>query len=178
MFRNMAASKTITLSYRKIIDAQCNKPWEKMVFEDSFTEFRMQAQSFDQLKQYRTFAELVQQVPGADALHFLVSASVTGYLRQLGGRVPDVTDNLGKLFLRFDNFRFEIIQSDRATIQQHRVAINFYSQPLHWLDTIHDYLLLSDPQSTSAEDGSVPTILYRLSPFVSIHSFKQVQHER
>ncbi|MCK7556062.1 hypothetical protein MKQ70_13950 [Chitinophaga sedimenti] len=174
----MTASTTITLSYRKIIDAQSDKPWEKMVFEDSFTEFRMQAQSFDPLKQHRTFAELVQQVHGAAALHFLVSASVTGYLRQLGGRVPDVTDNLGKLFLRFENFRFEIIQSDRATIQQHRVAINFYSRPLYWLDTIHDYLLLSDPESAPTGDDSVPAILYRLSPFVSIHAIKKVLHEK
>lgn len=174
----MLSSKIITLCYRKIIDTHSVKAWDKLVFEDSFAEFRMQAQSLDQRKQHRTFGELLQKVPGAEQLHFLVSAAIVNYLRQLNGKVPDITDNLGKLFLPFDNFQFEIINSDRADIKKHQVAINFYSHPLYWHESISDYLVLSDAATTPVQDGSVAVHQLRLSPYVSIHTLKYGQHER
>ena len=45
-------NRTITLCYRKVIDASAAKPWEKLVFEDSYTEFKMQAQLYNQEKKY------------------------------------------------------------------------------------------------------------------------------
>lgn len=44
------ANRTITLYYRKIIDATATKPRDKLVFEDSYTEFKMQAQLYNQEK--------------------------------------------------------------------------------------------------------------------------------
>ena len=173
----MLSSKIITLCYRKIIDINSVKTWDKLVFEDSFAEFRMQAQSLDQQKQYRTFAALLQHVPGAEQLHFLVSAAIVNYLRQLNGKVPDITNNLGKLFLSFDNFQFEIINSDRADIKKHQVAVNFYTHPLVWHESVGEYLVLSAAASTPAKDGSVTVHQFRLVPYVSIHTLKYVQHE-
>ncbi|MBF9236662.1 hypothetical protein I2I05_04565 [Hymenobacter sp. BT683] len=88
-------ARIITLCYRKLIDASAARPWDQLVFEDTYAEFRMQAQLFNPEKRFRTLAELLQHAPGADQLAFLVSAAARGYLQQLQGLVPDVVDNLG-----------------------------------------------------------------------------------
>ena len=162
-------NRTITLCYRKVIDASAAKPWEKLVFEDSYTEFKMQAQLYNQEKKYRSFAELRQQVPGADQLHFLVSAAVIGYIQQLNETIPDILNNLGKQFLRFTKFQFEIINSDLQDKSKHQMAINFYSEPLCWHETIGNFLLVSDKP---AEAGEVQTNLFQLQPYMNIHSLQ------
>jgi hypothetical protein len=162
-------NRTITLCYRKVIDASAAKPWEKLVFEDSYTEFKMQAQLYNQEKKYSSFAELRQQVPGADQLHFLVSAAVIGYIKQLNETIPDILNNLGKQFLRFTKFQFEIINSDLQDKSKHQMAINFYSEPLCWHETIGNFLLVSDKP---AEAGEVQTNLFQLQSYMNIHSLQ------
>jgi len=101
-----------------------------------------------------------------------VSAAVTGYLQQLGGRVPDITDNLGKHSLTFKNYRFEIVNSNIKNKASHQVAINFFSEPLTWHETIGNYLLVSDPDSEK-QDDHILTSLLQLQPFLNICSFKE-----
>ncbi|MDT9071350.1 hypothetical protein, partial [Escherichia coli] len=84
----------------------------------------------NQDKKYFSFSDIITHVPAAEKLHFLVSAAVIGYLQQLQGRVPDLVNNLGRLFLPFKNFRFEIINSDIKDRSKHQVAINFFTEPL------------------------------------------------
>ena len=163
--------RLITLCYRKVIDMNAAKPWEKMVFEDTYTEFRMQAQLYNQEKRYRTFGELLHYVPGADKLHFLVSAAAVGYLQQLNGLVPDVLNNLGKHFLKFSKFQFELINSDLFDKSKHQVAINFYSEPLVWHDTIGTYMLVSEDDEAV---GETLTNLFQLQPYLAIHSLQNV----
>ncbi len=165
--------KIIRLCYRKIIGAESRQQWEKFVFEDSYTEFLMQSQLYNQARKYKTFAELLTNVPGADKLHFLVSASVTGYLNQLNGIIPDVKNTLGKQFLPFKNFRFEIINSDITDKSKHSVALNFYSEPLMWHDTIAANLLIS-LQDQPAEHDETLTEMVPLQPFLSIYSIKEI----
>ncbi len=163
-------NRTIQLCYRKVIDATSVKPWDKLVFEASYTEFRMQVQLFDPERKYRRFADVLRQVKGADQLHFLVSAAVMGYVVQLNDVVPDVVNALGKQFLRFQHFRFEIINSDVQDSTKHQVAINFYSEPLIWHDTINGQLVVSREQVE--EDGAYPIEQFPLQPFLAIHFLK------
>ncbi|MBC6109018.1 hypothetical protein ACFOG5_13155 [Pedobacter fastidiosus] len=165
--------KVITLCYRKIIDNTNIKPWDKFVHEDSFAEFKMQSQFYNQEQKYTTFAELLLNVTDAEKLHFLVSASITGYLQQLKGIIPDVLDNLGRRFLAFENFRFELINSDINDIDRHKIAINFFSKPLVWHDTIDNQLLVS--QFTETVEEETFTNLFPMQPFVSIYSIKIVE---
>ncbi len=158
----------IRLCYRKVIDAQSSKPWDKLVFEDTYTEFLMQSQLYNHEKKYASFSDIITHVPAAERLHFLVSAAVIGYLQQLQGKVPDLTNNLGRLFLPFNNYRFEIINSDIKDRLKHRVAINFFTDHLVWHDTIDKQLLLSISGNT--ENGETLTELFTLPPFVSIYS--------
>ena|SRR5581483_11798053 len=160
----------IRLCYRKIIDIQASKPWDKYVFEDTYTEFLLQSQLYNQEKKYTAFSDLLHHVPAAEKLHFLVSAAAIGYLQQLHGKVPDLVNNLGRLFLPFKNFRFEIINSDIKDKSKHQVAINFFTDELVWHDTIGNQLLLSVPGHT--EEGDILTELFTIPPFVSIYSLK------
>ncbi|GAB3181971.1 hypothetical protein [Telluribacter humicola] len=160
-------ARTITLCYRKIVDAASTKLWDRLVFEDSYREFRMQAQLYNPDKKYRTFGELIQHSAGAEQLHFLVSAAAIGYLQQLNETMPDVVNNLGKHFLKFNQFQFEIINSDVHDKTKHAVAINFFSVPMVWHDSIGNYLLISD---TTGTERQVLTHMLQVQPFLSIHS--------
>ncbi|QCR24990.1 hypothetical protein [Pontibacter sp. SGAir0037] len=162
-------SQIITLCYRKVIDAGTTGAWEKLVFADSYQEFKMQAQLFNQEKKYRSFAELLQHVPDASQLHFLVSAAVTGYLQQLHNTVPDILNNQGRHFLPFNQYQFEIINSDILDSTRHQVALNFYSEPLIWHHTIGTYLLVSEAAATG---DKALTNLVQLQPFLSIYSLQ------
>lgn len=160
-------NRVITLCYRKIIAHNPRTAWEKMVFEDSHEEYRMQVQRFDPDGRCTRFSELVRQVPESRQLHFLVSTSVANYLKQLQDLVPDVLDNLGRRFLHFKTYRFEIIDSAIHDPRIHRVSISFISEPLWWLDTIGEYVLLAEP--SDATTGPLPTKLFKLPPYVSIN---------
>lgn len=170
-FFNMTA-KIIQLCYRKIIDASSQKQWEKFVFESSYTEFLLQAQLYNQEKKYTSFAELLINVPGAERLHFLVSAAITGYMQQLNGKVPDILNNLGRHFLGFKHYRFEIINSSINNKAAHQVAINFFSEPLLWHATTGNYLLVS-PLAGEKIETTVLTDMVQLQPFLSIYSVKE-----
>lgn len=162
-------TRHITLCYRKIIDASATRPWDKLVLDDSYREFRMQAQYFNQAQKYRTFGELLHYVPGADQLHGLASGAVIGYLQQLGGMVPDVLDNLGRRFLRFEKFQFELINSDLLDPSKHQVAVSFFTEPLVWHDTVGSYLLVSAARAAATE-AATPVHTFQLQPYLAIHS--------
>lgn len=164
----------IRLCYRKIIDSSSTKPWDKFVFEDTYTEFLMQSQLYNQEKKYSSFSDIITHVPAAEKLHFLVSAAVIGYLQQLQGKIPDLVNTLGRLFLPFKHYRFEIINSDIKDKSKHQVAINFFTDHLGWHDTINSQLLLSIPGN--AENGEQLTELFLLPPYVSIYSLKTPEH--
>lgn len=162
----------IRLCYRKSIDATAIKTWDKYVFEDTYKEFYMQAQQFDQQQQYATFREMLEKIPKADQMHYLVSTAATGYIRQLNEKMPDVVNVLGDLFVPFRNFRFEIIQSHIQHKDQHKVAISFYSETFTWIDTVHDRLLLAQGNQTEAiaSGREVETHMLVLRPDVGIFS--------
>ncbi len=165
--------RIIKLCYRKVIDASSQKVWDKYVFDSTYQEFLMQAQFYNKEKKFNSFAEIVNNVPDAEKLHFLVSSAIVGYLQQLKGIIPDVLNNIGKHFLPFKNYRFEIINSDIKNKANHHVAINFFSEPLVWHDTIGEYMLLS-PYNEEKLAGEVLTDLVKLQPFLSIYSLQNL----
>lgn len=165
-------NKIIRLCYRKILDAAAVQPWDKYVFESSYTEFLLQSQLYNQEKRYSSFSELLLHVPKADNLHFLVSAAITGYVQQLATRLPDIQDNLGRQCLTFSDYRFEIINSDIKNKANHQVAINFYSEALLWHHSTNQHLLVSPVNSEQTADGAL-TYLLPIVPMLSIYSLKE-----
>jgi hypothetical protein len=170
----MSKKRTVVLCYRKIISASTQNTWEKYVFDSSYAEYRMQVQYYDREKKYSDFAALLRNVPAAEKLHFLVSASVTGYIQQLGNKLPDIADNLGQSVLYFDQYRFELINSSVSNKELHKVAIHFFTQPMIWHDTPGQYLLLSPAKETnSGEMEEWSTMLVPLQSYLSIYSLKE-----
>ncbi len=165
---SMMTQKKITLCYRKIIAFPAAGAWEKLLHEDTWTELKMQFQLFDPERKYHRFSELSGAEPRAEKMHFLVSAAAAGYIKQLNCRVPDMKDNLGRSFLSFRHYRFEIIESDIRNIREHVVAVNFFTDPVTWYASIGDHLLVSAGESDSEKETAVHT--FRLQPFLSIHS--------
>lgn len=161
--------KSIRFCYRKIIDINTSKAWERLVFEDSYTEFKMQEQRFNTAG-VSSFAEMLQHNAAAEQLHFLVSGAALGYVQQLNGKIPDVVNTLGRQFLPFVNFRFEIIHSDITNVAKHKVAINFFSQPVNWIDTIGSTMLLNI--NHEKENNELLTHLLTLQPYLSICSIQ------
>lgn len=168
----MEKSSIITLCYRKIININNEKPWDQLVFKDSYAELKMQAQYYNAKNEFRTFSQLIQHAPNAQQLHFLTSAAVTPYISQLNAVMPDISNNLGRLFLRFKSFRFEIINSDFNHIEKHSVAVNFFSEELYLLNQIGSYLLTTMVDGETDENGAMPTDLFNIPPFLSICNIK------
>jgi hypothetical protein len=163
-------NKTICFCYRKIIDATATKAWERLVHEDSYAEFKMQAQRFNEGNKYNSFAEILQHNAAAEKLHFLTSAAANGYVNQLNGKIPDVLNTLGKHFLPFKNYRFEIINSDIKEAAKHTVAVNFFSEPVVWIDTVGAAMIVA--VNNAAENSELLTDTFIMPPFVSIYSIK------
>lgn len=164
--------RTIRFCYRKIIDTNSTGAWEKLVFESTYNEFRIQSQVYNPGNTCRTFAEILLRNRAAERLHFLVSAAVTGYMRQLNGKIPGVPDNLGRHILDFKQYRFEIVNSAVDDKKVHQVAINFFSEQLIWHDSVGDFMLLSKPGDMTTEEG-VLTYQLQLQPYLSVYSIKE-----
>ncbi|MBE9466463.1 hypothetical protein ACFP1I_24130 [Dyadobacter subterraneus] len=162
----------IQLCYRKIIDADSQKIWDKYVFDDTYMEFFMQAQTYNQEGKYRTFQEISENVPAAKNLTYLVSTAAFNYIRQLKDVVPDIVNVYGKLCLPFNRFKFEIIDSDVKDKAGHKVAIYFYSDPLTWIDTLDGKLLIAygDKREAINRGEEVETEMIALQPFLNISS--------
>ncbi len=163
--------KVIRFWYRKIIDASSLKAWERLVYEDSYIEFKMQAQRFNEGNKYNTFGEILQNNNAAEQLHFLTSGAIIPYIKHLDEKIPDVMNVLGKHFLPFKNFRFEIINSDIKDISKHSVAINFFSEPVTWHISLGDKMIISINDEPT--NGEWLTETLALPPFLSIYSVKK-----
>lgn len=165
--------KIIRLCYRKIIDADSSKLWDKAVFDATHLEFYMQTQRLDPEGKFRTFQELLENVSNTDQLHYLTSTAAVGYIRQLKDIVPDIANAFGKLCLPFKNFKFEIIDSHILDKTQHKVAIYFYTEPIIWVDTVHNQLLISYENSLEnvAAGKEIETDLISLVPYLSISHY-------
>ncbi|GAB3697584.1 hypothetical protein GCM10027592_21860 [Spirosoma flavus] len=171
------STRIIRLSYRKLIDASSQKLWDKYVFEDTYMEFYMQAQFYNQENKYATFQELLDNVPNADRLHQQTSTAAVGYIRQLSGIIPDVVNQSGKLCLPFTQFRFDIIHSHVTDKQAHKVAITFFSEPITWIDTVGTTLLIAygDKLEALRKGDIIDTDMIALQPYLSIAYYQRLE---
>ncbi|WP_051293160.1 hypothetical protein [Olivibacter sitiensis] len=161
-------ARELVLCYRKLIDNSSKGRWERLLYDAAYEEYHMQVQYFDTEGKWDRYSDLLLAVNGAEKLPFLVSGAINGYLQQLNGRVPDVVNNVGKYFLRFSQYQFEIIDAHRSKQSTFRIAVSFFTDPLLWLDTISNYLLLQP-----LGDENCLTHLFELRPYVNIHSVKE-----
>lgn len=170
------AKGIIRLCYKKIINTYAQNTWEKNIFEDTFMEFFMQSQFYNQEGKYSTFQELITNVPAADKLHYLVSTAAINYIRQLNELIPDIVNMHEQLCLPFKNFRFGVIQSHIQNKEEHKVAIYFYSEPMLWIDSIENKLVIASGSQIEAfkPGAEISTDLIAIQPLLSISSFQNL----
>ncbi|MCC8410283.1 hypothetical protein LJ707_15180 [Mucilaginibacter sp. UR6-1] len=159
-------NKIIRLCYRKIIDVSATKAWDRQLFDDSYAEYRIQVQNFALAHQYPLYSELLHHNPDVIRINHMVSGAVIGYLQLLDSMMPDVLNALGRRFLKFNEFKFEVINSHLDNKDKHRISVTFYSEPMYWLDTIGQNLLLA---GTDQQSNAMFTDLLPLTPYISIY---------
>lgn len=124
---------------------------------------------------YTTYGELLAKVPHAAKLSGMVTPAVISYVQQLNETVPDILNNLGRRFLQFKNFQFELINSSITDKARHQVAVNFYTEPLVWHDSIQNFMLVSDAAAVVEDGEEIHTNLFEIQPYVNIHSLKIIK---
>lgn len=133
----------IQISVKKIIDNQAQSTWDRYVFDDTYQEFLLQSQFYNQEKKFTTFREIIERNPVAQKLNFLVSAAILPYLAQLNNILYDIPDLFGNPFLKFTGYKFEIVDSSIKDKSLHRIALTLISEEITWLETIDTKLLVA-----------------------------------
>ena len=157
----------IKLAFRQLIDSSSEGTFEKDVFHDSYHEFLMQVQTYNQAGLYTTFGEVVAADPKAYALHYKVGFSVGLYVNSLNHQIPGLRDSLEQLAIPFATHQFAIIDSDIRDKTKHKISITYTTDTLTLLDSVGEYLLLSfeEPTETGSE---LKTFFLKLQPNLSI----------
>jgi hypothetical protein len=162
----------IKLQYRKIFDQNVQKVWDKYVFDDTHLEYKMKCQEYTNEPEKTPFKELLKINPKAEKLHYLVSLASLNYLRWLEDKVPDIFNLVGERCIPFENFKFEILQSHYEDKSKHKVQIDFFSNPLYWIDTIGDNLLLSTEKPNL--ETEIKTFMLDLQANLTIYSIQNL----
>jgi hypothetical protein len=140
----MKYKSKIQLAYRLVIDSNSTFVWDKYVFEDTYQEYLLQHQQFNNKENPKnTFRELLTENEKATQLHYLVGIAAQNYVQQLNGNFYRVTDILGNNFFPFTNYRLDIINTDITDINKHKIGITFYSPLLTYLGMVDNHFLLS-----------------------------------
>lgn len=136
--------KKIRLAYRWVIEASAVTTWDRYVFETTYKEYQLQHQLFNtQENPCITFRELLALNEKAAQLHFLVGAAAEGYVAQLKGKLPHVTDELGKHCFPFTGYELDIINTNISDRNQHKIGMTFYSPLVQLLDIVNQSYWIS-----------------------------------
>ncbi|WP_126972718.1 hypothetical protein [Gynurincola endophyticus] len=166
--------KLISLHYKKMIDSTHQGRWEKMVLEQAYEEFKLQFQYYNREQLYHSYSEIKTTVHGADQLPYLVSGAIFNSLHLLEDIIPDIYDQSGEKILTFKQFSFELLTADIRTIDTFRIVINFFSEPVLWLETIGEKVLLS---KEIEKKNDYQTALVTLLPYLSVYRLTYQQDE-
>lgn len=164
----------IKLVYRQVIDASSGTAFENTVFNDSYEEFLLQSQAYNQQNSFTSFEQMVANNPKANSLHYKVGFSIGLYVKGLNGRVNGLQDSFNK-YIPFISHQFEIIASDISNKTLHKVALLYQTDTLTLIDYIGNNLLLATGDvvnSISAEGAD--TFLVPLQPGLSIVNYRKL----
>lgn len=158
----------IRLRYRKVITAASTAAWERQVFDKTYQERFKQVEYHQSSQRYQT--QVLAAEPQGD--QDLVSTVIMDYIEQLQGYIPDVVNTAGQRTLPFREFKSEILNAHVEKKQEHAVAIEFYSEPLTWIDVVGTNLLIAYGDQLAAAGQAVETELIPLQPLLNIHSIQ------
>lgn len=154
----------IKIAFRQIIDVKSTGEFEKNIFNDSFSEFYLQAQAYNPNRQFRTLKELIEYNPKANSLHYKVGFSIGRYVQALQKNIPGLQDSIGK-GVPFEEHQFEILHSDVTNRTVHRVAITYISPALELFAISGGFLVLAE---NSNHNFASSTLTISMQPNLSI----------
>ena len=134
----------IKLAFRIVIDQNSTMTWDKYIFEDTYFEYKIQHQVFDdQENPVKNYWELLSKNSHAERIPFLLSSAVANYVSQLNGEIKSLPDVLGNTFFPVESFKLDLISSNVEDPSKHKVGLTFYTPELLLLDIIDSKYLLS-----------------------------------
>ncbi|MCS3532643.1 hypothetical protein [Chryseobacterium sp. JUb7] len=156
----------IKLAFRIVIDQNATLAWDKYVFDDTYFEYKIQHQVFDDKENpVKNYWELLAKNAHAERIPFLVSASVTHYISQLNGEIKSLPDVLGNTFFPVESFKLDLISSNIEDPSKHKIGLTFFTPQLTLVDIIDNKYLLS--KNLNYENG-LETFMFSFHPQVSI----------
>ncbi|MDO5614579.1 MAG: hypothetical protein Q4G16_00180 [Cruoricaptor ignavus] len=162
----------IKLAFRIVIDSQSEILWDKYVFEDTFLEYKIQHQVFDDKNNpVKNYWELLAKNPNAERIPFLLASAVSGYVMQLNGVIKSLPDVLGTTFFPIDDYRLDLVSSNIEDASKHKIGITFYTPLLTLIDIIDGKFLLS---KTTEDSSNFDTFMFPFHPQVSISYFEKL----
>lgn len=162
----------IKLAFRVIIDQNSTIMWDKYIFEDTYFEYKIQHQVFDEQENpVKNYWELLAKNSHAERIPFLLSSAVTNYVSQLNGIIKSLPDVLGNTFFPIESFRLDLISSNTEDSSKHKIGLTFYTPELLLIDIIDNKYLLS--RNTESENG-FETFMFAFHPQVGISYYKAI----
>ncbi|MBB6372199.1 hypothetical protein [Chryseobacterium shigense] len=156
----------IKLAFRIVIDRNSSIPWDQYVFEDTYFEYKIQHQVFDdQENPVKNYWELLAKNPHAEKIPFLLSSAAANYVSQLHGVIRSLPDVLGNTFFPFENFKLDLVSSHTEDPSKHKIGLTFYTPELFLIDIIDGRYLLS---RGTTEGNSFETFMLAFHPQVAI----------
>lgn len=161
----------IKLAYRQIIDSNARSDFEKNIFNDTYSEFLLQAKVYNREGKFNTVEEMIFASPKANSLHYKVGFAIGLYVNELNKKIPGLKDSLGNEVL-FDIFKTDIVHSDITNKANHKIAITYLTGPQILVASFGEYLVLADPKEIEQElHGSMKTYTIALQPQLSIANY-------
>lgn len=155
----------IKLAFRIVIDQNSTMAWDKYIFDDTYFEYKIQHQVFDDKENpVKNYWELLLKNSHAERIPFLLSSAVVNYVSQLNGEIKSLPDVLGNTFFPIESFKLDLISSNVEDPSKHKVGLTFYTPELLLIDIIDNKYLLS--KNISGE--SFETFMFGFHPQVAI----------
>jgi len=162
----------IKLAFRIVIDRNSEMIWDKYIFEDTYFEYKIQHQVFDDKENpVKNYWELLAKNPHAERISFLLSSAVVNYVSQLNGEIKSLPDVLGNTFFPIENFKLDLISSNIEDSSKHKIGITFYTPELALIDIIDNKYLLN--KNIGNENG-FETFMFAFHPQVAIAYYESV----
>jgi len=162
----------VQFCYCQLIDASATNAFEKDIFEDSYNEFQLQSQAYNNSGSIARFDEMVQNNPKANSLHYKVGFAVGLYIQKLKGAIPGLVDECNNPVF-FTRHEFKIIESQTDNRQAHIVAICYFTDAYWLLKNFGEYMVLAP--ETSDENKPILTFTLKMQPHLSIVCFADVE---
>ena len=159
----------IRLAWYQVIDASATGSFEQLIFHDSYAEFQLKAQAYTRGHALTRFSSILAYDNRASSLHYKTGSGVQHHIKALNNQIPGLRDTAGRMNIPFETWEFNVLESDTADKQRHRVAITYITDSFTLLNNFAEYLVLA-----AGPEEEQMTFTVKLQPGLSIVHYEEV----